>query len=295
MNGLRTSPREAGQGRGTPSFADATGLRRAAFTLLEMLVVIGIIGIVTALALPSLRMNKGNVMSAASRQLLEDIQIARLRAISGRTTVFVVFFPHQGAVWNSNAYGIALNAGQSNYFRTNLAANALLNGQLASYALYTRHSVGDQPGRDNPRYITEWKILPDGTFFPPAIFTDTNIAPGIFFNICPGGVSPVTFFNVAPPATVTRFPVPDTASAIRYPLPYIGFDGNGRLLGRTADIGIPLTLGSVFLYKDATGETNQVGDPDVIETPPGNWINNFVRLRINWITGRAKIERPELP
>ncbi|MBM3876121.1 MAG: prepilin-type N-terminal cleavage/methylation domain-containing protein [Verrucomicrobia bacterium] len=280
MNGLCTTPGRAGDRRALRPARRPAVFREAAFTLLEMLVVIGIIGIVTALALPSLRMNKGNVMTAASRQVLEDLQIARLRAISGRTTVFVVFFPHQGAVWNGVSYGIAVNAAQSNYFTTNRAGNALLNGQLASYALYTKHSVGDQPGSDNPRYITEWKTLPDGTFFPPAIFINTTIAPAIFFNIT---------------NTTETFPVPDTASAIRYPLPYIAFDANGRLLGRTADIGIPLTLGSVFLFKDPTGETNQVIDPDVIETPPGNWTNNFVRLRINWITGRAKVERPELP
>jgi prepilin-type N-terminal cleavage/methylation domain-containing protein len=283
MTARITTGQTAGQGRGAPRPGDAVRLRAAAFTLLEMVVVIGIIGIVAALALPSLRMNKGNVMSAASRQLLEDMQFARLRAISSRTPVYVVFFTHQGAAWNGAPFGISANTVHSNFFATNPAANAMLGGQFTSYALYTKRSLGDQPGRDSPRYITEWKTLPDGTFFPPAIFTNVATATTNFFNI-----------PIPTPPTET-FPVPHSASAIRYALPYLAFDGNGRLRGRDADISISLTLGTVFVFKDATGETNQVTDPDIIENPAGNWTNNFTRVRINWLTGRVKVERPEIP
>ena len=38
----------------------------------------------------------------------------------------------------------------------------LIPGQLTAYALYTTRKAGDQPGRENPSFATDWKFLPDG-------------------------------------------------------------------------------------------------------------------------------------
>src|SRR5665213_3616923 len=67
---------------------------RRAFTLLEMLVVITVIGLLATLALPHLGgMNKSNSMAAATQQLIDDVALARQRAMANRTVVYMVFLP----------------------------------------------------------------------------------------------------------------------------------------------------------------------------------------------------------
>src|SRR5881409_4404976 len=66
----------------------------AAFTLIELLVVMAIIGLLATIGLPALKgFGKGTGMAGAQRQLLQDLGLARLSAINGRTTVYMVFVP----------------------------------------------------------------------------------------------------------------------------------------------------------------------------------------------------------
>ena len=74
---------------------------QTAFTLIEMLVVISILGILAALVVPALKnFGNSNVTISASRQLLDDVARARQLAISQRTTVYMVFVPTN--FWENN-------------------------------------------------------------------------------------------------------------------------------------------------------------------------------------------------
>jgi prepilin-type N-terminal cleavage/methylation domain-containing protein len=67
---------------------------RQAFTLIEMLVVLSIMGIMAALAVPALKnFGHADAMTAAAQQMVGDVGRARQLAISQRTTVYMVFVP----------------------------------------------------------------------------------------------------------------------------------------------------------------------------------------------------------
>ncbi|MCX8107857.1 MAG: prepilin-type N-terminal cleavage/methylation domain-containing protein, partial [Verrucomicrobiae bacterium] len=67
---------------------------RSAFTLLELLVVVGIIALLAATSVPAIRsLSKTNVVAAGNRQMLDDLAYARRLALTGRRTVYVVFVP----------------------------------------------------------------------------------------------------------------------------------------------------------------------------------------------------------
>ena len=223
-----------------------------AFTLIEMMVVLGIIGVLTAMTLPSFtKAGKGNITATATRQLMDDFAYARIKAMSQRTKVYVVFAPDLGF------FG-ALTPQTTAFLTTNQAANDLAGGQLSSYALYSPRMVGEQPGQSTPRYLGEWRSLPVGAFIPKGAFRNG----GVFHNAAGG---------LAPPALFTAVPLllDDTgAYAGTVALPFIAFDESGRLFGRTTNIAVPIVEGSIMHPKDATGTNNLVQDTDAVETAP---------------------------
>lgn len=256
-----------------------------AFTLIEMLVVITIIGILAAIGLPRMSgFSESSKMTAAVRQLMDDFQLARQRAINSRSTVYILFVP---PTLSGNQ---AFVAGLPNVEERTLATN-LLGGQFTTYALFTRRAVGEQPGRDNPRYLTSWRSLPDGIYIDLDKFLTgtTN-----HFNFSDSGINvngvPVPILDVPFP-TADSLPYPDGAGLDG--IPYVAFDSRGQLIGQSDEV-ISLSRGSIFYARDSNG--NLIFDvPDIKEVPPGNTFSNYSRIRIDWLTGRPKLERPELP
>ena len=127
---------------------------RRAFTLVEMLIVLSIMALLAALAVPALKnFGHADAMTAADQQMLNDVARARQLAISQRTTVYMVFVPTD--FWNNNL-SAALQALP--------ATTNLCDKQLTGYTFAALGAVGDQPGNHQWHYLAPWQSLPDGTF-----------------------------------------------------------------------------------------------------------------------------------
>ena len=122
--------------------------------------VIAIMGILAALALPTIRGMKPNAKVVATRQLLDAVGRARQLALSQRTPVYMVFL-------STNFFG---GLGGADLAKV----QPLLDKQLIGYAYVTLRSVGDQPGAQTPHYLSAWKTLPEGAFISPFKFRPSS-------------------------------------------------------------------------------------------------------------------------
>jgi len=257
------------------------------FTLLELLVVVAIIGLMAGLTLPHLRgFTKSNAMSAATRQILDDIAYARQRAIANRSTVYMVFVPP--APWNyfsPSDYGAPAG----------LTFTNLVQSQYRGYALVSLRTVGDQPGQWHPSYLTDWKTLPSGVFFAPNEFVLPKTQPKVYTIFTTNTLSNVrhtfdvyTFINT----TNRLLPFP-TLQYFTNGLPYIAFSPNGSLVDENGspvpDQFIPLTSGGILYPSGSSGNT--FPQPLITENPVGESSNNPNMIHIDSTTARAKLER----
>ena len=253
--------------------------RRFGFTMIEMLTVIVIISIIAGVSLPAVRgLSHSHGMTSASQQLEDDFALARHMAINNRTTVYVMFVP-------TNLYSINLPGSPT--LSDASALRQLWGKTYTSYALYVDRMAGDQPGQGTPRYLTEWKTLPDGVYIDRSAYHNYPVTGRI-----PHQDLPLLY------KTSSAFPL-STSTPINWAFPCVAFDYTGELfdastgLPALADQVIPLDRGAVFYSRNAAG--NLVNLPPDLPIPPANASTDFCRIRINHLTGRSRIEKPVLP
>jgi len=256
---------------------------------MELLIVISIIGILTLIALPGVKgMKQSNVMNAANRQLLDDLALARQMAIKNRSEVSIVFAP----LIDPATMAPPVDS------RTMQAEDPepLILGQLTSYRLFARRTVGDQPGRPTERYLTGWKELPDGVFVAKEKFiVQPQAAPqppqSVTLNL-PLENRTITTFGLA------KFPYPTSTNGALATLAYMTFDPQGRVAAQDATLDgrviIPLARGGMLHTPNPTGKGHVWEEVDARENPQYSQTNNYNFIVIDALTGRARVERPEI-
>ncbi len=284
--------------------------RNKAFTLVELLVVIAIVGILAGLTAATVTAwRKDDAMTAATRQVLDDVARARQLAIAERTTVYMVFVPTN--FWKNGLLPYSNWMFVPPAVRNSETVTQLYAAQWTGYVMFALHGVGDQPGRSFPRDLMRVRTLPQSTFFSPLKF--------------PGGPQSAPQYPAAPlhingdidvysflTTSSLPFPTADMLASSSPPpafinVPYIAFNYLGQLVGPDGNIlpydeNIPLAHGSIAYWRDQATKmpiqpppTQPAAVASIAENPPGNDTSiSYNVIHIDRLTGRARLERQDV-
>jgi len=213
----------------TPSSLNPLTPRRrpAAFTLVELLAVVGIMGLLAAVAVPAL---KGLTGSGGRKQALSQVmgalEIARNTAISTGTNAAVIF-PHDGFT--------ASGVDPVPYKFRSMAIVSYLDTTIATN---TNSNIPFE------KLISSWIVLPQGIAFLPAYLRTTTTTNMI--------------------SVTANIRIPPKTNNISITCPGIVFQSDGGLLdgGTNSIAGVGFFEGTV----DAQGKTNPTSKMTNFET-----------------------------
>lgn len=268
---MNTQPNQSQSSHGR---AGEPRARHGGFTVMEMLVVMGIIAAIMAVGLPALRsLGQGNELEDALRRLRSNLEQARQKALAIHGTVAVVFVSAD-LLAKTRADFPADQNGELAWEQT----KKLKGGLYTEYRFLALRQAGDQPGQAVRRYVDQWWSLPQKTFLAPELFT----------RAWPAGLPEFGF----------PFPYSTNEPVL---LRYVAFNHQGRLvlLGKDgeADAGqdftLPITRGGILYARTPDGDLTPA-DVTVQEVPAGFSTNSPHLVVVEWLTGRARMERPEV-
>ncbi len=161
--------------------------RRPAFTILELLVVLAIIGITLGVFIPRFVVSPRSAVETAGMQLIQDLDVARIRALATRSATRVRFTS------GSPTYASYLDHDADQLFAYSNEEMAALHGsgvrELPKGVVFGRGSLPLFPGADWLTIVGFIEFSPSGLSAPRVAYLhaedDANV--GIAVQVYPSG------------------------------------------------------------------------------------------------------------
>jgi hypothetical protein len=146
--------------------------------------------------------------------------------------------------------------------------------QYSGYAVVAKRSVGDQPGNDRPRYLTDWKSLPDGFLFAPYKFDPKSVN------------HPDRHLRSFP---TIRLPFPSGDSTTWMDLPYIAFNSQGQIASGREET-IALAKGRILFPRNQEDgfAIQSLRAENIVMIPRPKHPKDYQFIEIDWLTGRSR-------